>query len=593
MFQVSGVFFHLYTSIDAESVIVITSDNRTIRLNQAWAGKKHYWISQQPFYLANDEKIFLYRYIATFQKGLVKRFFHWIGGFGEGSSESVTEKRFRKLNAGTCDQYDIFHFPGNKESDQPQDLFAGYFFFIEMLCGNIPLGGGGKDFPQVLIECENVHLGFSWIARADINKFLKWIDQVAGKGTWHHVVFICTILGQMVMQLKNYNDIFYHMPLDTADRLLDRLTDCEYDRIPQSSVEMIKSIAVHLLQAGSDKGWLAFLSYFANLFEVNRLLQIAVRLPTQYSDKQFNHLTGYVVDLLVSLEVTDSSKICDFVIDNCSDICCLWYLYRELSVHLPDLTTALSEQFSQRFCNLISCRTRAQKIDLLQLNYWEIIPIEMRIKLADPFVEALHKQIAKDTLSKETIATLRTYADDKDICASERFVSFILCLTQNRNEGVINTLIDILNSERFFATWNSWSYNDKSDICISLLKTMFQFQNPFGRRRFRDKVIQVLEAEKKICETYAVRSDHSVKLALEECVIKLLHNVSMKSIFDAFVDIDTSSQIMQSCYSSLVRDAVKRCGTGGDTSQVKTLLHLLEVREKDHQRDSHLVEFEE
>lgn len=587
LFPQIAVFFHLYTSLAAESVKVMTSDNLTIQLDRVYTGHKHYWINRQPFYLPNDQRVCRYHYIATFKKGLLARAYHWVRGTGEGSSESIFEKKFRTLNTGT-NQYDIFRFPSNKESDR--DLFAGYFFFVRVLCSKLPVGGG-NCFPQILIECENLRLGFSWIDKADTVTFLKWIEDVTSKPiTWHHVVFICCILGRF-MQLRNYNEVFHSMYSRTADRLLRLLTGCEYDHIPRSSVEMIKSIATCLLQAGSCKGGLAFLSYFANLFEVDRLLQIADKLPMQYSDQDFNSFAGYVVDLLVSLaEVSDSREICDFLVDNCNSIGCLWHLYRELSVRLPDLTNSLGERFSERFLKLIAGRTRAQKIDLLQQNYWEMTPIAMRKRLADLFVKALHQQVAHDTLSQETLVTLKSYTADKDICASKCFVPLILCLAQNRNEGVIKAVMDMLNSKRFFEVWNSWSDTEKAEICNSLLKTMFQFQNPFRRIRQREKVVQVLEAEKKICETYALQNDQKTKLELEKCVIKLLQNVSINSILDAFVDTDSSSQMMQSCYSSLLRDAIKRSGTSGDTSQIKTLLHLLDVKKKDDQNES--VEFE-
>ena len=590
MFQKNAVYFHLYTSIDAESVIVITSDNRSIQLDQGCSGNKHYWTNRQPFYPPNDQRDFRYRYIATFQKNIVKRFLHWIATFGEDSNETINEVRFRRLNGGTY-QYDMFLFPGNRESDQCR--FAGYLCFVDMLYGKIQ-GDKRNNLPQILTECENVLLGFSWIHKADIQKFLNWIEQVISKGNaWHHVAFICSILGQMVMQLKNHSEIFYCMSPKIANQLLNLLTVCEYDQIPQSSVDRIKLVAKYLLQAGDQRGWLAFLSYFANLFEVDRLLEIAVSLPSEkYSDELFNILAAYVVDLLKSLAVSDSSKICNFVAHNCHSICCLWHFYRELSVQLPDLTNALGELFSKRFCELISCRTRGKKVDLLQADYWKMIPIELRVKLAEPFVEALHQQVEHDTLSEKSLLALRRYTADNDICASKPFVAFIGCLTQNRNEDIIRIVLAMLDSASFLPAWDTWSYKEKSDICTSLLKTIFQFQNPFRRKTFRDKVIQVLEAEKKIGETHAVQRDQTIKLALEECVIKLLHNVNIKSIFDAFVDIDTSSQIMQSCYSSLLRDAVKRSGTSGDTSQIKTLLHFLDARKKDYQNGLHSAEFE-
>lgn len=580
------MFFHLYTSLDAESVKVITSDNRTIQLDQAQAGYKSYWINQQPFYLPKDQKPFHYYYIATFKKGLLKRIFHWVLT-GEGPTELVMEMKRRKLNARTH-QYDIFRFLTNNESDQV--LFAGYFFFVRMLYSEFPVGGG-NDFGQVLIECENLHLGFSWIHKRDLRTFLTWVEEVISKtSTWHNVVFICTVLGRF-MQLRNFHEIFHYMQAKTADKLLELLRDCEYDHIPQSSVEMIKSVAVRLLQAGIHRGWLAFLSYFASLFEVDRLLQIAVTLSCEYPEERFNHLAGYVVDQLGSLaEVSDSREICGFVVDNCHSIGCLWYLYSELSHCLPGLLNSLCDRFSERFCKFIEDQTRAPRIDLLQRNYWEMTPMAMRKGLADPFVVALHQQVAHDTLSQEMLVTLTAYTADRDICASKCFVPFILCLAQNRNEDVINTVMDMLNANRFIEVWNSWKDTEKTDVCNSLLRTMFQFRNPYGRTQQRGKVIQVLEAEKKICETYALQNDPKMQLELEECAIKLLQNVSIKAILDAFVDTDSSSQVMQSCYSSLLRDAVKRSGTSGDTSHIKTLLHLLDVKKKGDQ--NHTAEFE-
>ena len=577
----------MYTDLEAESVKVVTSDERFLQLHQARTGHKDYWISQEPFYLPNDQSVFHYRYIATFRKGLLKRFCYWVIGKGEGSNESVTEKKFRKLNSGTR-QYDIFKFSTRKDSDQ--DLFPGYFFFVKELYSKIPVNGG-NDFTQILVECENLHLGLHRIEKADVTEFLKWTKQAISKqSTWQHTVFICCILGRF-KQLRNYGNVCHSMHSKTADRLLSHLVGCDYNQIPQSSVEMIKSVATSLLQAGSQKGWLAFLSYFANLFEVDHLLQIADNLTKLYSDEDFNNLAGYVVDLFHPVaKVSNSREICAFVLDNSNSICCLWYLYQELSNRLPDLLNSLKEQFSERFCKLIASRTRAQKIDLLQGNHWEETPIAMRQRLADPFVEALHQQVARGTLSPEKLVTLKAYTAYKDICASKHFVPFVLSLAQNKNEGVIKVVMDMLNSNRFIEVWNSWADAEKAEICNSLLKTMFQFQNPFRRPRERDKVIQVLDAEKKICETSALKNDQKMRVELEECVIKLLQNVSISSILDAFVDTEHLSKVMQSCYSSLLRDAVKRSGSSGDTSQIKTLLHLLEVKKRDDENES--LEFE-
>ena len=558
------------------------ADNTIIQLVEALPENKRYWICRQPFYLSSDQTSFRYRYKATFKKSMLTRVVNWFVGKEEHSCELITETKFRKSMAGTHN-YDIFHFPANKEPDNR--LFDGYLFFVDLLYCK---GEEGIDFLQILIECQNIPLGLSRISSADSSRFLKWIGQVTSRSTTsYHATYICSILGQIVKQLTNHHSIFYHMQPQIADKLLDLLRYCQYHHIPSYNVEMIKSVSTHLVQSCSRRGWLSFLSYFANLFEVHTLLRTVVKLPESYSELDFVDLTDYVVALLQTMEDRYSSrKIPEFIIESCDFISCLWHLYRELSRRMPDVADDLRERFSRKFCKLISFHTRAQKIDLLQRNYWEMTPMEMRIELADSFVDTLNTQIKCVKLDDERIVMLKNYATDKDICASKRFLPFVRSLAENRNPDVFRILIDILDSERFFLTWKDWSNDEKSDICKSLLQTMFQFQFPFSRARSRDKILQVLEAEKTICETYALQKDQQMQLVLEKCAINLLQNVSVKSILDAFADVDISSQIMQSSYSLLLRDATKRSGTTTDGSLVKTLLHLLDGNaEKGKQKD--------
>ena len=560
----------------------MTADNQMIQLDQAFLGNKRYWICRHPFYLSSYQTSFRYRYRATFKKSMLTRVFNWFVGKEEHSCELITENKFRKSMAGTHN-YDIFHFPANKETDNR--LFDGYLFFVDLLYYK---GEEGIDFLQILIECQNIPLGLSRISSVDSSRFLKWIEQVTSRSTtWYHATYICSILGQMVKQLPNDHSIVCQMQPQIADKLLRLLRYCQYHHIPSYNVEMIKAVSTHLVQSSSRGGWLSFLSYFANLFEVHTLLRTAENLPMSYPEDNFNYLTGYVVTLLQTpKDRHSSSKISEFIIENCHSICCLWHLYRELSHRMSDIADALRERFSERFCKLISFHSRAQKIDLLQRNYWELTPMEMRIELADSFVDALNKQMLCVKLDYEKIVMLKNYATDKDISVSKRFLPFVRSLAENRNPDVFETLLDLLDSRRFFLAWEGWSNDKKSDICNSLLKTMFQFQQPISRPRSRDKILQVLEVQKTICETYALQKDQQMQLVLEKCAINLLQNVSVKSILGAFEDIEISSQIMQSCYSSLLRDATKRSGTTTDGSLVKTLLYLLDRNaEKGKQED--------
>ena len=516
--------------------------------------------------------------MARFKKHILKRVFNFFAREGDSANfQMITEKPFRKLTAAATHQYDIFHMPGNEQHNW--SVFNGVLYFVDMLYGFL---NDGSDFKQIFYECERVCSILSWLEKEDITQLSRWIGKVTSCHiTWYQSAFICTLLGQLA-KVTCRADIFIAIHSVTADKLLEYLTDCKYDIILQSSVEHIKSVAIDLFKVSSDNGWLAFLSYFANLLDVESLLRSAERLPKTYSEETFNTLIGYLVALLMSVkEVDDGIKILEFVIDRCLSINCLWHLYQELSAYLPHFTDGLAERFSKQFCQLICSRTRSQKVDLLQHNVWENTPRELSVKLAGPFVEALQHQIAHETvLSAEKRIILKTYTSQRDICSSKHFASFILSLANNKSESVLFTLVEMLDSNAFCVTWRLLRVSERAGICKCLLKNML-------RSHSRNNVVQVLKAAKIIGETYALQCDPEILSVLEKCAVEKLQNVSIQTILAAYVDLEQSSQIVESCYSSLLRDAVKRKSmtSGDNASLIKMLLFYLDIKGRENQTE--------
>ena len=537
-------------------------------MDQVSSGDKHYWLNSNPFRLPTGQVALQYRYVAKYKKHTLKRFIKFLVEGDHSNFQSIYEHSGRRLTAETH-QYDIFQVPGNKE--HYRSIFAGVLYFVDMLYG---LLNERSDFKTILNECERICSRLSRIDKEEGIQVSRWIRQVMSESNrWYQGAFVCSLLGQFKILTPYHCNIFTSMRPEIANQLLGALAHCKYDIIPQTSVAYIKSIATDLFHASIEKGWLAFLSYFANLLEVKNLLRTAEKLPMTYPEENFNTLTVYLVGLLVSVKDDgDRITILDFVIDRCRSINCLWYLYGELSAYLPGITDVLADHFSQAFCQLLVCPGR---VDFLQHDVWEKTPHELRIVLVDSFVKALQSQIAKETIfSAGKLRTFKSYVSHKDICSSKHFVSFILNLTKNKSESVFLVLVEMLDCNEFFLTWRRLNFIDRSSICKYLLRTKL-------RSHPRENVVQVLKAAKTIVETYALQHDQELHLVLEKCAIEMLQNVSFEAILSAYLHLEHSSQIVESCYLSLLRDAVKRKSmtSSGKASIIKMLLSYLDVEE--------------
>lgn len=536
-----------------------------------------HWINQKPLYLPRDSTGFAYRYTATLKRRYLKRVYKFLQG--DISRNEVVMEEFWRNSSTESYRHDIFVDPGNKQ----QSVFQGVLYFLDFLYSHHL--HERSDLSQIFESCKNLCNNLSLKEKTEEVQLSEWIRKKCSNEciTWYQSAFICSLLGQVQRQ-RHWDGISVMQP-ETVIRLLQPLPRCKEDIIPKQSFSFIKTIVPKLFEVSGEKGWLSFIILFANLLPVTTLLQKAKRFPKTYSEDEFNNL----LERFVLLETrSDSDKILEFVIDHCPSINCLWRVFQTLS-DSASLTEILRERFSQMFWALIYDSSSTAGIDLLQENFWESTPHEMRARLADPFVEALHEQILQEpALSTKQLTILRSYISDKYICDSKQFSSLILDIARSKVGSISTVLVEMLNSEEFSEVWEKTLPSHRSNICQSLLEKKVGAHS-------QSNVVEVFKAATTIGKTYSLQVDHEVRSVLEKLTIKMLQNVDINTILIAFPHLDHSSQIVKTCYLSLLKEAVKLKGhtCADNVSLIKLLLSYLDVQENAFKKNLPSEEFQE
>ena len=532
-----------------------------------------HWINQKPLYLPRDETRFIYRYTAKLKRRYLKRVYKFLQG--DISSNEVVMENFWRCSSTENYRHDIFVDPESKQ----QSVFQGVLYFLDFLYSHYL--HERSDLSQIFESCKNLCNNLSLNERTEGVQLSEWIRKKCNNEctTWYQSAFICSLLGQLQRQ-RHWDGISVMQP-ETVTRLLQPLSCCKEGIIPKECFSFIKSIVPQLFDVIREKGWLSFIILFANLFPVETLLQEAKQFPKTYSEDVFNNL----LERFVLLETrSDSQEILEFLIDRCPSIDCLWRVFQTSSVS-ANLTEILCERFSEMFWALIYHSSSTADIDLLQENFWESTPDEMRTRLADRFVEALHEQILQEpTLSTEQLTTLKSYLCDKYICHSKQFSSLILDIARSKVGSVSTVLVEMLNSKEFSEAWKKTLPSERSNICQSLLEKK-------AGAHSQNNVVEVVKAATAIGKTYSLQADHEVRSVLEEFTIKKLQNVNINTILIASPHLDHSSQIVKTCYPSLLKEAAQR--EADNAALIKLLLSYLDVEENECQKDLPSAEFQE
>ena len=536
-----------------------------------------HWINQKPLYLPRDSTGFAYRYTATLKRRYLKRVYKFLQG--DISRNEVVMEEFWRNSSTESYRHDIFVDPGNKQ----QSVFQGVLYFLDFLYSHHL--HERSDLSQIFESCKNLCNNLSLNEKTEEVQLSEWIRKKCSNEciTWYQSAFICSLLGQVQRQ-RHWDGISVMQP-ETVTRLLQPLSCCKEGIIPNESFSFITIIVPQLFEVIREKGWLSFIILFANLFPVKTLLQEAEQFPKTYSEDEFNNL----LERFVLLETrSDSKEILGFLIDRCPSINCLWRVFQTLSVS-ANLTEILCERFSEMFWALIYDSSSTAGIDLLQENFWESTPYEMRTRLADRFVEALQEQILQEpALSTEQLTILKSYISDKCICRSKQLSSLMLDIARSKVGSVSTVLVEMLNSKEFSEAWKKALPSERSNICQSLLEKKVGAHS-------QSNVVEVFKAATAIGKTCSLQADHEVRSVLEKSTIKMLQNVNINTILIAFPHLDHSSQIVKTCYPSLLKEAAKREGytCADNAALIKLLLSYLDVEENECQKDLPSAEFQE
>ena len=577
-FQKQEVFFNLYIDGEAEAVNVVTS-NAKIPMKQYSPEEMRHWINQEPLYLPTDQTTFSYHYTAKLKRHCLKWVYKLFSG--DVSTSEWVEEREERESSTENHPYDIFLVPGSKQ----ESVFQGVLYFLDLLYSRYLRER--SDLSQIFESCKGLcnYLSFERTEEAQLS---DWIQKKCNDecNNWYQSAFICSLLGQL--QLQRHWDGVNVMQPETVTRLLQPLQCFKDGIIPKESFSFIKIIVPMLFEVIREKGGLLFIILFANLFPVTTLLQNAGEFPKTYSEDEFNNLLERFEELETR---SDSEEILKFVIDCCPSINCLWRVF-QTSSGSGNLTEILCERFSARFEALIQGSASAGSIDLLQENFWENTPNEMRTRLVDSFVVALHEQIKllnEPALSTEQLTILKSYISDKYICHSEQFSSLMRDIARSKVESVSTLLVEMLNSKEFSEAWEKTSFSDRSNICQCLLKTKVGAHS-------QSNVAEVFQTAAAIGKTYSLQVDREVRSVLDKLTVEMLqHNVNINTILIAFPHLDHSSQTEKTCYLSLLKEAVKREGhsCADNASAIKHLQSYLDVQENAFLKDVPLEEFRE
>lgn len=500
----------------------------------------------------------------------VRKFFH---------VDEVVMEQCSRWSSTESYRHDIFADPGNEQ----QSVFQGVLYFLDFLYSHYL--HERSDLSPIFESCKNLCKNLSLNEKTEKQQLSEWIREKCNNEciTWYQSAFICSLLGQVQPQW-HWDGISVMQP-ETVTRLLQPLSCCKEGIIPKESFSFITIIVPQLFEVIREKGCLLFIILFANLFPVKTLLQEAKQFPKIYSEDEFNNL----LQRFVLLETRSGSKeILEFLIGLCPSINCLWRVFQTSSVS-ANLTEILCTRFSEMFWALIYDSSSTAGIDLLQKNFLEGTPCEMRTRLADRFVEALKEQILQEpALSTEQLTILKSYLSDKYICHSKQFSSLILDIAKSKVGSVSTVLVEMLNSEEFSDAWKKALPSERSNICQSLLEKKVGAHS-------QSNVVEVFKAATTIGKTCSLQADHEVRSVFERFTIKMLQNVNMNTILIAFPHLDHSSQIVKTCYPTLLKEAAKREGytCADNAALIKLLLSYLDVEENECQKDLPSAEFQE
>ena len=560
---------------EVESVKILTEKpmlNNSVTLNlNCWSGDRKYWKTLPLFIHAEEEDTFRYRYVVKYKEGFGAWLLKNIPFSSKKDQKTVKETNSRKLKRG-INQFDVFHNPN--DPNRRGSVLKGELFFVNKLCEQLGSSGNLKD---VLIDCEHIGFGHATYNNEEVRVFLKWVVETTKSNlTPYQSVYTCCILGQLVHRAPAWSAFrtCHELGRKAADSILLSLSHCTYLALPQSSVKFIKIVAEDLFKTGSSTGCLLFIKYFCNLIDGNFVMQVADKFPSRsYIEQQFDQQIPDVLNALKRLkDSTWCSRYASFVINCSPSVPCLWKLYGSMSHTFPSLEHSLTDEYARVYNKFIS-DSRAIKADLLQPLFWRQVPVNLKEKLANPFCNALADQIASETtLSKEKLASLKSICLDVNLQSSDYFHRVIFGVMAHKDRQILSIIPDLLDLKEFCSYWEPRiSEEEKEKVCRHWLTTSYcEASKP------EDKVLGLVEACEMLREAHAIKTNKTLREAMDNEVKRLVFKTNLKSVMAAFRGSQSRASAVQQRLLLLLKAVAKQhIGTGDCRSRFKEMIFSL------------------
>lgn len=583
--------FHLHVNGSADTVTLMwekpfVGDDLTIKLHRAFKGNSNHWVSEQLHIPAENDNI-RYRYKVKFQTGTIRKMFNYASSIltGDACDYPITETTFRKLQWGSNQEYDIFHLP--KDNNRTRSIFAGQLYFVKMIYDQVKCLH--VNLKHALIECEHVHFGTSGYASEDMAAFFDWVSREAsGSLSAQQSAFICSLLGQFVYRMGYNYGLVQSLDAKTANRLLSMLKCCPKDSLPKSSLNSIQFVSLNLLYAASQHGWLPFITYFCNLFEVDDLLKEAYSLRMSYMEKEFDKLTEEAVQSVTGLVSSpdDRKHLLVFIISRTPSINCLWSLHQSINHSLHGLTDSLTTTFVDAFCHFVSSSTRHRTQDLLERGLWTRTPLVLRKQLAGAYCKSLVEQVKQETSwPDDKLKALQVLFLDEHIYSSEHGMQLLSCISASKHLPVVLQMTYFLTCQTAKPFWQSLSHEQRQDLCITWLTSVIRLSSSsYQKKGPNEKVQHAFQALEEICETHLLSRDVELCSALGMHLLTLLKHVDFDTIVEVYQQVfQSASQFTKKWLLELLKAAVERtlkAGMGKVRASVKQLAKTLKSDDK-------------
>ena len=555
-------------------------DDLTIKLHRAFKGNSNHWVSEQLHIPAENDNI-RYRYKVKFQTGTIRKMFNYASSIltGDTCDHPITETKFRTLQWGSNQQYDILRLP--KDNNSTRSLFAGQLYFVKMIYDQLENSSVHLKF--ALIECEHVHFGNSSYAREDKAAFFDWVSrETSGALSAQQSAFICSLLGQFVYCIEYNYGLFQSLDAKNANRLLSMLKCCPKDSLPKSSLNSIHFVSLNLLYAASQHGWLPFIIYFCNLFEVDDLLKEAQYLRESYTEEQFDKLAQRAVQSVILVSSPDDCKrLLISIISKTPSINCLWNLHQLIKHSLHDHTDSLTTAFVGTFCHFVSSSTQRRTQDFLERGLWTRTPLVLREQLAGPYCKSLVEQVKQETSwPGDKLKALRVLSLDKHIYSSEHGMQLLSCISASKHLSVVLQMTYFLTCQTAKPFWQSHSHQQRQDLSITWLTSVVHLSSSsYPKKGPNEKVQHAFQALEEICETFLLSRDEELCSALGRHLLTLLEHEDFDTVVEVYQPIlQSASQFTRRWLLELLKAAVKRtlkAGTGKVQASMKQLVQIL------------------